>query len=82
MWEPPVLLNDELSSHVTIKSRITHYLLSITMDSDSVAMNYTSRTSFSIEFSNISCSLTFQVAAVNQVGKGKHSPSLTVDCEF
>ena len=83
-WEPPVLLNDELNSqHITIRidSRITHYTLSIRTEV-SGAINYTSagiQTSFIIELGNMSCSLSFQIAAVNSVGIGECSLPIFVD---
>ena len=42
-----------------------------------------SGTSFTFENdNNVSCSLSFQVAAVNPAGEGEHSQLQIIDCEF
>ena len=90
IWEPPNLFSqskDDLGfQNVSIDSRITHYIISITTE-DSMINYTTSQTSatVNIELDNTSipCSrFSFQVAAVNQAGIGEHSPLQIVDREF
>ena len=81
-WEPPTLVSDELGSqNININSRITHFMIYITAKESTTVYN-ASGTSFTFENDNISCSLSFQVAAVNPAGVGERSPLQTVNCEF
>ena len=83
-WEPPTLVSDELGSqNVNIDSRITNFMIYVTTKESTIVSN-ASGTFFDSANNNISCSLSFQVAAVNPAGVGEHSPlqNLTVGCEF
>ena len=81
-WEPPTLFSDELGSqNVSIDSRITHFSIYITTK-ESTAVYNASGTSFTFENDNTSCSLSFQVAAMNPAGVGECSPPQIIDCEF
>ena len=82
-WEPPTLVSDELGSqNVKIDSRITHLMIYITTEESTIVYN-ASGTSFFFENDNVSCSLSFQVAAVNPAaGVGERSHLQTINCEF
>ena len=81
MWEPPTLLRSEFS-HINVEPRIIQYVLIITTG-ETVMVHNTSETSFNIELlDNSSCSLSFQVAAVNPAGMGEFSPPQDVDCKL
>ena len=82
MWEPLILLNNELNLQISVDHRITHYIIYITMEESVVASYNISGTFFTIEHDNVSCSLSFQVAAVNSAGMGEFSPPQDVDCEL
>ena len=83
MWRPPSLLLDEFGfQNVSIDSKITHYIVFMITE-DSVVANSTSEIlSFSIKLDNISCRLSFQVAAVNPAGVGEPSPLQIINCKF
>ena len=84
VWEPPTLFSDKLaigSQNVSIDSRITHFIIYITVNESTTVYN-ASGTSFDFENDNSSCSLSFQVAAVNPAGVGELSPLQTIDSEF
>ena len=83
-WQQPTLFNYEFGSQiVSIDSRITHYLIYIAAEELIIVYN-SSRTSFNInlQVDNISCSLSFQVAAVNPAGMGEPSPLQIVNCKL
>ena len=86
IWEPPNLVfsqDEPGSQNVSIDSRITNYIISITAEESMI--NYTtSQTSVNIELDNtgIPCRFSFQVAAVNQAGMGEFSPPESVDCNL
>ena len=76
-WELPTLDSDELDlQNISIKrdTRIIHYTIYITTEESTTLQIYNaSGTSFIIENGSISCSLWFQVAAVNPAGVGERS---------
>ena len=81
-WEPPTLVSDEFDSqNVSIDSRITHFIIYITVNESTTVYN-ASGTSFDFENDNLSCSLSFQVAAENPAGVGERSPLHTIHCEL
>ena len=82
LWKPPTLVSDELDSqNVNIESRITHFMICITTKESIIVYN-ASGTFFTFENDNISCGLSFQVAAVNPAGVGERSHPQIIDCEF
>ena len=81
MWEPPKAVNELVFRNINIDFRITHYIISIITE-DLMTTRNISGTSFSIDISNMSCSLMFQVVVVNSAGMGEPSPSQVVDCEL
>ena len=82
LWEPPTLVSDVLGSqNVSIDSRITHFIIYITINESTTVYN-ASGTSLDLENGTLSCSLSFQVAAVNPAGVGEFSPLQIIDSEF
>ena len=87
IWEPPTLLSNELNNlQISVDCRITHYIIciTVTMEESTVVSYNITGTLFTIEPDklNVSCSLSFQVAAVNPAGMGEVSPPQDVDCEW
>ena len=82
MWEPPTLLSNKFNLQISVDPRITHYIIYITMEESTVVSYNIPETFFTIEPDNVSCSLSFQVAAVNPAGMGEVSPPQDVDCEW
>ena len=78
MWQPPTLF---ISQNVSVDSRITHYVISIISEDTKIISIETPETSFSPELDNVSCSFSFQVAAVNPAGEGERNQLQIIDCE-
>ena len=80
MWQPPSLFT---SQNVSVDSRITHYIVSITSeDTANISIVETPEISLRLDLDNESCRFSFQVAAVNPAGIGEHSHPQIINCEF